>query len=348
MDICENCLSRWANLRSPHGKPQLRGSCDRNGTVALRKGCLWKALWTTRRLWKVRGEMKAFYGGALPVSEPVPLWEAGADSSLYIGTRARVAVYDAPASAPYVEEIGPASPRDYIESLAARVFELARQRGGPIPYTVIREITENLIHAGFAEPIISVMDEGHTVRFSDQGPGIFDKERALQPGFTTATSPMKQVIRGVGSGLPIVHDFLSVSGGRLSIEDNLDKGAVVTISCGSTERHVSQDRMVTPGPVRAGTPFPLQTETLDLVHAPPEGSKALRLTTRQKQVLALVLESGAAGPSLVSRELGVGLSTAYRDLASLEELGLIVADGGKRALTEEGLSYLGGITSSPS
>ena len=68
---------------------------------------------------------------------------------------------------------------------------------------------------------------------------------------------------------------------------------------------------------------------------------AAKLTTRQKHVLALVLESGSAGPSIVSRELAVGLSTAYRDLASLEELGLIVAESGKRTLTEKGLAYLG-------
>ena len=69
-----------------------------------------------------------------------------------------------------------------------------------------------------------------------------------------------------------------------------------------------------------------------------------RLTTRQKHVLALVLESGLAGPSLVAKELGVGLSTAYRDLASLEEAGLITADAGKRTLTAAGLSYLGDLT----
>ena len=62
-----------------------------------------------------------------------------------------------------------------------------------------------------------------------------------------------------------------------------------------------------------------------------------RLTTRQKQVLALVMESGSAGPSLVAKELGCGVSTAYRDLASLEDLGLIWSDGGKRTLTEQGL-----------
>ncbi|TLM98470.1 MAG: HTH domain-containing protein [Actinobacteria bacterium] len=75
------------------------------------------------------------------------------------------------------------------------------------------------------------------------------------------------------------------------------------------------------------------------VHAPGP-----RLTTRQKQALALVMENGTAGPSLISRELGVGISTAYRDLAALEEAGLIDADGGKRTLSDAGLSYLDNLT----
>jgi Mn-dependent DtxR family transcriptional regulator len=53
------------------------------------------------------------------------------------------------------------------------------------------------------------------------------------------------------------------------------------------------------------------------------------------------MELGSAGPSAVARELSVALSTAYRDLASLEEAGLIVADeSGKRALTERGITLL--------
>ena len=58
----------------------------------------------------------------------------------------------------------------------------------------------------------------------------------------------------------------------------------------------------------------------------------------------MVLELGYAGPSIVARELSVGLSTAYRDLASLEEAGLIVADdSGKRELTDDGIAYLDAI-----
>jgi len=61
-------------------------------------------------------------------------------------------------------------------------------------------------------------------------------------------------------------------------------------------------------------------------------------------VLALVLESGSAGPSLVAKELSVGLSTAYRDLAFLEEVGLIISDSGKRTVTEQGLLFLDELT----
>jgi len=51
--------------------------------------------------------------------------------------------------------------------------------------------------------------------------------------------------------------------------------------------------------------------------------------------------AGSAGPSLVARELAIGLSTAYRDLARLEDLGLISADeSGKRIMTAEGADFL--------
>lgn len=78
--------------------------------------------------------------------------------------------------------------------------------------------------------------------------------------------------------------------------------------------------------------------------APDSALPSHRLTNRQKQVLALVMDIGAAGPSIVAKELSVGLSTAYRDLARLESLGLIVADeAGKREITEQGTTYLDGL-----
>ena len=148
----------------------------------------------------------------------------------YVSSVARIALYDDLRSAPRVTEILPAATGDYIEALATTVYEQAKSQGGTIPYTVIREVSENFIHARFTEIIVSILDGGSTIRFADQGPGIKNKEKAQLPGFSSAIEPMKSYIRGVGSGLPIVRDYLEFSHGTISIEDNMGQGAVVTIS----------------------------------------------------------------------------------------------------------------------
>ncbi|MDI6843190.1 MAG: ATP-binding protein [Anaerosomatales bacterium] len=233
---------------------------------------------------------------------------SGARGSL----RARIAVYDSPAAPPRVHDVSSDEPCDFIDKLSSTVYELSHQAGGSIPFVVIREIAENLIHADFREAVITIQDGGNTVRFSDQGPGIPDKQRALLPGFSTASASMKTVIRGVGSGLPVARECLSFSGGTLSLDDNLGQGTVVTLSVSAPATHprASQSR---------------------------ETSSIPRLSTRQKQILSLALELGAIGPSAVSRELGIGLSTAYRDLETLERLSLLACDDtGKRSLTPLG------------
>jgi anti-sigma regulatory factor (Ser/Thr protein kinase) len=283
--------------------------------------------------------MKLFYSG-VGLSTSAPLV---GDSTLAVAPAphttvsctARIAVYEAPGAAPRVEEVAPAPIGEFIDAIASRVHRLTGEAGGDLPYTVVREVAENLVHAGFAEPVISILDSGATVRFADQGPGIPEKDRAVLPGYTTASGSMKEFIRGVGSGFPIVRDFLTFTGGTLVIEDNLGHGSVVTIRSKQTQRasrvvdsHSSAERLSSLGP----------DERLALVETVLVSQP--RLTNRQTQVLALVLESGSAGPSLVAKELAVGLSTAYRDLALLEERGLIVADGGKRTVTEHGLLFL--------
>ena len=250
-----------------------------------------------------------------------------------------MAVYEAPGAAPRVEEIAPAPIAEYIEALTACVYELARALGGTIPYTAIREVSENFIHADFAEPVVTILDAGMTIRFADQGPGIANKDRAALPGFTTAHGDMKLYIRGVGSGLPIVNDYLTYSGGSLVIEDNLGCGSVVTLNARSTASAVGHADLASGQ--NLGERQPASHSTHDAGQTSFDETPARTvLSTRQKQVLALVMESGSAGPSLVAKELGVGVSTAYRDLASLEEIGLIASDGGKRTLTDDGLECI--------
>ena len=58
---------------------------------------------------------------------------------------------------------------------------------------------------------------------------------------------MKRYIRGVGSGLPIVREYLESSHGTITIEDNMGAGSVVTISVENDARGdgktLSQERM---------------------------------------------------------------------------------------------------------
>jgi len=240
-----------------------------------------------------------------------------------VGTRdapspALIAVYDGLTAPPRVEEVRADSPRALIDALATRTYQLSHEAGGALPYTVIREVVENFIHAGFDEVVVSILENGCLVRFSDQGPGIHDKEKAFLPGFTTATEDMKVVIRGVGSGLPVARECLTFSGGTIEVEDNLATGTVVTLRTSPKPTIVEQPTE----PAR------------DDFKVPP-------LTLRQKQVLSLALELAPVGPTVVSRELGVGLSTAYRDLEYLAAQGLISSDDtGRRVVTDLGVRCL--------
>ena len=142
----------------------------------------------------------------------------------------RIAVYDDMISTPRVIVIEPKDVRTYLEETTNTVYRCMKEQGGSISLMVIREIVENFIHAHFAEPIISILDGGNTIRFADQGPGIEDKERAFDFGVTSANRSMKRYIRGTGAGFPMVQQYLEAAGGAVSIEDNMGCGTVVTVS----------------------------------------------------------------------------------------------------------------------
>ncbi|MDI6771162.1 MAG: ATP-binding protein [bacterium] len=228
----------------------------------------------------------------------------------------RLAVYDSPLAAPRVISLRGDDFHALVGELAARTYAVSHERGGRVPFVVIKEIIENLIHAYFHNATVTVLDDGNTIRVADQGPGISDKERAVVPGFSTATAEMRRFIRGVGSGLPVAREQMQFLGGSLSIEDNLDHGTVVTL-------RIQQEPSA---PETAPEPAPRRAPTI---------------TPRQKKVLLLVAELGAAGPTTIAKELDISHSTAYRELQSLETLKLATGKGhGKRTLTEEGIAFL--------
>lgn len=245
-----------------------------------------------------------------------------------VNTIARIALYDDLRSAPRIIEIQPTNTTDFIENLASKIYEQAKMAGGTIPYTVIREVSENFIHARFREIIVSILDSGNTIRFADQGPGILNKDKAKLPGFTSAIEPMKRYIRGVGSGLPIVKEYLDFSHGSISIEDNLGAGAVVTISL--KEEPETDDspmpRRGNPEGVRAGSASYRSSSPL----VPP-------LSQREQDFLPYFLSEGALGVTDISRLTGVPQSSTYVTLSKLEEAGLVEKTvGQKRILTDLG------------
>lgn len=221
----------------------------------------------------------------------------------------RIAVYDTATAPPRLLKLEASSWLDLIERLTTAAYKECQQKGVSFPYVVLREVIENLIHADFKEVVVSILDDGRVVRISDQGPGITNKELAFEPGFTTATSQMKKSIRGVGSGLPVVREVMGFSGGNAEVKDNIGPGTVITLYLAKTE--VGRTR-------RAHTP-----------------------SRRQVAILSLITELGSAGPSEISKELGVGLSTVHRELICLEEVGLLKSNGqGKRLATNDGLKCL--------
>jgi anti-sigma regulatory factor (Ser/Thr protein kinase) len=239
------------------------------------------------------------------------------------GPTVRLAVYDSLTSIPRVTDLSANDYEELINLLATKTYQFSQEKGGRVPFTVIKEVVENLVHAYFKEAVITVLDNGNTIRISDQGPGIQNKEKAFLPGFSTAAAAMKKVIKGVGSGLPIVKETLLYSGGKIIVEDNLNQGTVITLS---VPKDIPQEQ-----------PQERQEEQKE----PPVSSSHFSLNKRQKGTLFLITELGRAGPSKIATELDVSLSTAYRDLIYLEKLNLIKSDEqGKRSLTTEGIQRL--------
>ena len=228
----------------------------------------------------------------------------------------RIAIYDTLTSPPRVIAVEEKDLPALIASLAEKTYHYCREQGGQIPYTVLQELMENLLHACFRDVVITILDNGQTIRISDHGPGVDDKDRAFQPGFTTATALHRQIIRGVGSGLPVARESLQFLRGVLTVDDNLGGGAVFTIKM----------------PAHAPEP--------EAAPRVPE----VKLTTRQTKVLVLLMELGSSGPTAIAKELDFSSATAFRELVVLQDMGLIHSLGdGKRALREEGLHLLESI-----
>lgn len=291
---------------------------------------------------------KDFYPFVKPeTGDANPAGSAVENQGLIAQFPATVAVYDDMLSVPHTITIEPKPVRDYLDELTNVVYGEMKKQGGKLSLMVIREIVENLFHAHFAEPVISVLDGGNTIRFADQGPGIKDKDQAFDFGFTSATTQMKQFIRGAGSGLPVVQEYLENRDGIISIEDNMGNGTVVTVTIdpkrsaeiektaargaairGRTERKSEEKAVV---PVSATPMAPIQAATLETTPA--------YLDARAKNVLEYLIEHEVCGPTELKNSFGSSLSTWTRTLQQLGDAGYVVKHGQKYQLTGFGRTY---------
>ena len=246
------------------------------------------------------------------------------------GVSIRVAVYSK-GEEPEVSEVSAASPRAASGKFSRLVMEKVRESGGRVPEEALRELIENLIHADFRGVVVSVLEEGNVVRVSDKGPGIEDKERAFEFGFSGATPEADRDIRGVGAGLGIARAAAEKAGGKISIEDNIGGGTVATVSVGEAVRATDGEE---PENKPAGRKY-------------PDAVPKMNISERQQKVLITVLESGEVGPSTVAERLEISVSTAYRDLSVLEEHGLVSStESGKRVITPLGRDLVEAIVNS--
>lgn len=171
----------------------------------------------------------------------------------------RISVYDDMLSTPRVIVVEQSDVRTYLEDVTNTVYRTMKEQGGKLSLMIIRELVENFIHAQFSEPVISILDNGNTIRFADQGPGIGDKERAFEFGVTSADREKKRYIRGTGAGLPMVQQYVENAGGAIAVEDNLGAGTVVTVSvdpkrAAELEHAVSRGAAVRSGCVHEAEP----------------------------------------------------------------------------------------------
>jgi anti-sigma regulatory factor (Ser/Thr protein kinase)/DNA-binding transcriptional ArsR family regulator len=238
------------------------------------------------------------------------------------GVSVRIAVYPR-GGEPEITEVSAANPGSAAQKFSRFVSEKVREAGGKVPEESIREVVENLIHAGYRGVVISVLEEGNIVRVSDKGPGVENKSRAMEFGFSGATPEALREIRGVGAGLGIARAAAEKTGGTVTIEDNIGGGTVVTISMPGDGSVTEEEREP------ADQPPPQRRY--------PDGVPRMNISERQQKVLITVLECGEVGPSTVADRLEISVSTAYRDLSVLEEHGLVMADeSGKRLISPLG------------
>ena len=99
------------------------------------------------------------------------------------------------------------NPVDYIESCASIAYGLSYAQGGRIPYTIIRELVENFLHARGGSSSVFIGPGGNGMAFIDTGHGLPDGVDPYTSRTSCADIDIEPFIRGPGTGFQIVRDW---------------------------------------------------------------------------------------------------------------------------------------------
>lgn len=245
----------------------------------------------------------------------------------------RVVLFDSLLTPPQVDTIVQLETKKFIQMIVDKTYNYHLALGGSIPYIALKEVIDNTIHATFQGVIVTVFPCGNGIRVSDSGPGIQNKSKAKQLGFSTATNSLRPYIRGIGSGLPLADQLIRQIGGKLTIEDNLVSGTVVTLWGPLTTP--KQENNLIP----ALTEGAAAVDGEQYVDSSIGGNFWQEITQRQRLILMALYKNGPLGPSRIAELINTSPSSAYRDLVVLTELGLVAnSEGGKRILSSSVLT----------
>lgn len=219
---------------------------------------------------------------------------------------ARIVIYTEKGQLPTFIRVDFTTIDDFTNSITHAIDKSLSNLGKSYPIYIIKEIVDNFIFAQFSDVTVSIMNKGNLLRFSDHGEGIENKELCLLPGFSTANSFHRKYIRATGSGLTIVSDYMDSIGGKLTVEDNFNKGTVITLLFPEAKEDITSK-----GPQKGENATYTNEQLLTI------------LNERQKEVISMAMHYDELGPSIVNEILGIPITTAFRDLVVLENHGLL-------------------------
>jgi len=117
---------------------------------------------------------------------------------------------------------------------SVQVKTILRQIG--LPTDIIRRVSiamyegeiNMVIHANGGVADVEVSEHDVKLVLKDEGPGIEDVEKAMQEGFSTATSTIQSLGFGAGMGLPNMKRYTD----SMNIDTVVGKGTTITMHIG--------------------------------------------------------------------------------------------------------------------